>query len=283
VLAAGVDGAVRRIGRTYEIRGMVEKVTSFSDAAGSTVVNEVRNGYNAFTQLALQYQEHAGAVNTGTTPRVSYAYADGSANTIWPTAMTYPNGRVLNVNYAGTPADKLSRLDGVAFGTNVADFDYLGVSTFTRTGYPQPGIQNTLATGTGSNRYASLDRFGRIINKLWDKAGTALVQLQYGYDRSSNRTYRKDVVARGAGQDLDELYRYDGLNQLKKFHRGITGRRQYGNRVAGPTAGVELRRHGKLEELHAVRTGGCGQAPRPHTGCRLSPGETAYGAAFGEQ
>jgi len=77
VLAAGVDGAVRRIGRTYEIRGMVEKVTSFSDAAGSTVVNEVRNGYNDFTQLALQYQEHAGAVNTGTSPRVTYAYADG--------------------------------------------------------------------------------------------------------------------------------------------------------------------------------------------------------------
>jgi len=136
--------------------------------------------------------------------------------------MTYPNGRVLNVNYAGTPADKLSRLDGLTFdGTSVAGFDYLGLGTFVRTDYPQPGIQNTLATGTGANRYASLDRFGRVINKLWDKAGTALVQLQYGYDRSSNRTYRKDVVARGAGQDLDELYRYDGLNQLKKFHRGL--------------------------------------------------------------
>ena len=66
--------------------------------------------------------------------------------------MTYPNGRVLNANYVETSADKLSRLDGVAFGTNVADFDYLGVSTFTRTGYPQPGIQNTLATGTGMRR-----------------------------------------------------------------------------------------------------------------------------------
>jgi hypothetical protein len=47
------------------------------------------------------------------------------------------------------------------------------------------------------------------------------VQLQYGYNRSSNRTYRKDLVTQGAGQDLDELYLYDGLNQLKKFHRGL--------------------------------------------------------------
>jgi hypothetical protein len=171
------------------------------------VLNEVKTGYNDFTQLAAQHQEHAGAVNTGTTPRVQYAYANGSANTIRPTAMTYPNGRVLNVNYAGTPADKLSRLNGLTFdGTSVAGFDYLGLGTFVRTGYPQPGIRNTLATGTGANRYASLDRFGRIINKLWDKAGTALVQLQYGYDRASNRTYRKDLVAQGAGQDLDDLY-----------------------------------------------------------------------------
>jgi hypothetical protein len=38
-----------------------------------------------------------------------------------PTAMTYPNGRVLNVNYAATAADRLGRLDGLAFdGLNVA-------------------------------------------------------------------------------------------------------------------------------------------------------------------
>ena len=136
--------------------------------------------------------------------------------------MTYPNGRVLTANYAGTPADKISRPDGLTFdGTAVASFDYLGLDAFVRTGYPQPGIQNTLATGTGANRYAGLDRFWRVINKLWDKAGTALVQLQYGYDRSSNRKYRKDLVAQSVSQDLDELYQYDGLNQLKKFHRGL--------------------------------------------------------------
>ena len=136
--------------------------------------------------------------------------------------MTYPNGRVLTANYAGTPADKISRPDGLTFdGTAVASFDYLGLGTFVRTGYPQPGVQTTLATGTGANRYAALDRFGRVVDKRWDKARTPLAELQYGYDRSSNRTYRKDVVAQSASQDLDELYQYDRLNQLRKFHRGL--------------------------------------------------------------
>jgi hypothetical protein len=44
--------------------------------------------------------------------------------------------------------------------------------------------------------------------------------LSVGKSRS-NRTYRKNLVARSDGQFLDELYQYDGLNQLKKFHRGL--------------------------------------------------------------
>jgi len=43
----------------------------------------------------------------------------------------------------------------------------------------------------------------------------------YGYDRSSNRTHRRDEAARSHGKTFDELYEYDRLNQLKKFHRGL--------------------------------------------------------------
>lgn len=71
-LGADVDGAVRRIGTTYEVRGLVEKITSYSDAAGTTPANEVQNVYNSFGQLVTQYQEHGGAVNTGTSPKVEY-------------------------------------------------------------------------------------------------------------------------------------------------------------------------------------------------------------------
>jgi len=69
---------------------------------------------------------------------------------------------------------------------------------------------------------------------LWGKYGTdgsssssssganaELVHLMYGYDQASNRTYRRDEVARSDDKTFDELYEYDRLNQLKKFHRGL--------------------------------------------------------------
>ena len=166
-LGNGVAGAVRRIGTTYEVRGLVEKVTSYSDAAGTTPLNEVQNVYNSFGQLAEQYQEHSGAVNTGTTPKVQYAYADGSDNTIRPTSMTYPNGRVLDYLYDDTHADKLSRIrtlrwDGIA----VCRYSYLGLNTFVTTDYLQPQVKLDYALGSGANPYAGFDCFGRIIDLL---------------------------------------------------------------------------------------------------------------------
>jgi RHS repeat-associated protein len=50
--------------------------------------------------------------------------------------------------------------------------------------------------------------------------GNALVHLLYGYDQASNRTYREDLVAQAYDKDFDELYEYDGMQRLKKFHRG---------------------------------------------------------------
>jgi RHS repeat-associated protein len=234
-LGDGVDGAVRRIGTTYEVRGMVEKVTSYSDAAGTAPVNEVQNVYNSFGQLKEQYQEHSGAVNTSTTPKVQYGYADGSANTTRPTSMTYPNGRVLDYLYDDTHADKLSRIRTLRFdGTDVCRYAYLGLNTFVTTDYPQPQVKLDYALGSGANPYTGFDRFGRIIDLLWAKyglsnsssssssggAGNDLVHLKYGYDRASNRTFREDLVAQAYGKDFDELYEYDGLHRLKKFHRG---------------------------------------------------------------
>ncbi len=41
-----------------------------------------------------------------------------------------------------------------------------------------------------------------------------------GYHRASNRTFRKDVVAASHDKRFSELYEYDGVQRLKKFHRG---------------------------------------------------------------
>jgi YD repeat-containing protein len=63
-LGTGVDGAVRRISTTYEVRGMREKISSYSNATvgSGSVVNEVLFTYNDFGQLTADYQDHSGAV-----------------------------------------------------------------------------------------------------------------------------------------------------------------------------------------------------------------------------
>ncbi len=47
-----------------------------------------------------------------------------------------------------------------------------------------------------------------------------LVELQYGYDETSNRLYRRDEVARSNSASFDELYGYDELNRLVSLDRG---------------------------------------------------------------
>jgi hypothetical protein len=91
-LGADIDAAVRRIDRTYEVRGLLEKATSYDKTAGDcpdfaesaqsacggspsprrfwshidnatvgsgSVVNEVQRAYNTFGQLTAEYREHS--------------------------------------------------------------------------------------------------------------------------------------------------------------------------------------------------------------------------------
>ena len=140
-LGAGVDGSVRSIQTAYEIRGMISQVTSTSDTAGTTPVNQVVLTYNQFEQLITDGQNHSGA--GGSPPAVNYGYADGTANTIRPTSITYPNGRVLNITYASGDDDALSRVTNLAFATDADPavvYQYYGLNAFASTTYPQPNV-----------------------------------------------------------------------------------------------------------------------------------------------
>ncbi|MDP1797698.1 MAG: RHS repeat-associated core domain-containing protein [Planctomycetaceae bacterium] len=69
--------------------------------------------------------------------------------------------------------------------------------------------------------YSGLDRFGRVKDNRWiDGAGADLDRIQYGYDRASNRIWRKNVVATALGKQFDEIYSYDGVHRLKDMARG---------------------------------------------------------------
>ena len=232
---AGVDGAVRRLSTTYEVRGMQAKLTSYDNATvgSGSIVNECQFAYNSFGQLVADYQSHSGAVNTGSTPKVQYGYANGSANTIRPTTLTYPNGRVLNYNYGTTGGinDSLSRIGSLIDNdgtTHLADYSYLGQNETVIVSYAQPSVEYILASLTGTNDpdtgdiYSGLDRFGRIKDCRWYNFGnsTDVARLKYGYDRDGDRLWRQDTVAQSLGKNYDEFYSYDGLQRLKDMQRG---------------------------------------------------------------
>jgi YD repeat-containing protein len=173
-LAGGVDGAVRRIQWTYNNRRRRQHVVSHSAASGGSVTSDVQYAYNDFSQLATEYQQHGAAVNVSTSPKVQYAHENGSANTIRRTGCTYPNANALTYGYgsSGGKNDKLSRVEKLTWdSTDVATYEYLGLNEIVIQTYPEPStdVQYTLATGSGSNPYAGLDRFGRIVDLQWEQ------------------------------------------------------------------------------------------------------------------
>jgi hypothetical protein len=73
----------------------------------------------------VSFKSRRGAVNS---------YADGSANTTRPTALTYPNGRELTYDYgtSGSIDDHASRIASVVDedATHLVDYLYLGRQSF---------------------------------------------------------------------------------------------------------------------------------------------------------
>lgn len=117
-LGAGVDGAVRRVSTSYDVRGLVEKITSYDNATigSGGVVNEVVREYNDVGLLTREYQEHGGA-KTGSTPYVGYNYDEAATagqftKGLRRTSIRYPDGRLVPHTYgtSGSDDDNLNRL-----------------------------------------------------------------------------------------------------------------------------------------------------------------------------
>ncbi len=226
---------VRRNDSTYDVRGLREDLTSYDNATvgTGTIVNDVQFAYNDFGQATDTWQSHSGTVNTVSTPKVQYGFADGSANTIRPTSITYPNGRQIDYDY-GTASginDSLSRVASIIDSTpnqHLADFSYLGSSSVVKQESPQANLQYTLVSLTSSNDpdtgdiYSGFDRFGRVKDNRWYDYGssTDVDRIEYGYNRAGNRTYRENTVANTQGKHFDELYGNDLIQRLKDLERG---------------------------------------------------------------
>ena len=239
VLGTGVDGAVRRVARSYEVRGMVAKLTSYDAAAGGNVVNEVLRQYDALGRPVREYQEHRGAASSKSLS-VQHNYADLATCGGRLSSIRYPNGRLVDYAYTSAAGASLSRPDAIAEdnngvpGNTLSRYTYLGLDTIVAEDYPQPQVKLDYL-GSASGRYAGFDNFGRVVQQLWQNYGTnqAVNQFRYGYDRASNRTWRQNVVSGHLTPPapLDEFYTNDGDDRLIQLQRGTLNLQKTG--VAG--------------------------------------------------
>ena len=192
-LGTGVDGTVRRIQRAYEVRGMVDQITSYDAATAGNKLNEVVREYNDFGQLSKDYQEHEGAKDANTLD-VQYAYTNGSSNHTRLTGITYPNARVLHHEYSSGDDNNLSRLTYLSetnsAGTHYAEYTYLGLGRVLKTDYTEPDLRQDVTHRDGSGLYDYIDRFGRVVDHLWYDYGASAdaARIKHGYDQASNRT-----------------------------------------------------------------------------------------------
>jgi len=232
-LGSGIDGAVRRISLEYNARGLMTKIGSYNNATvgSGTLVNEVVRSYDAFNQMAEDAQSHSGAVD-GSTPKVAYTYADGTANTTRRLSLTYPCGKLVTMSYgaASSADDRLSRLAGVSLdgeGTALGAFTWMGAGRLVELSMPQPGLALSYRHASGEpagdagDPYSGYDRFGRTVDMRWNKilSAESVDRIQYGYDRMNRRLWRQDLAAPAETQQ-DRFYGYDGLGQVKDSSLG---------------------------------------------------------------
>ena len=206
-LGSGVDGAVRRIESAYDGQGNAYLVTSYDATTGGNVVNQVQREFNGLGQLTREYQATNGAVNTGTTPSVQYAYSfapSGSTNHSRLTSITYPNGRVITYNYASGLSDTISRLTSITDGaTTLESYEYLGLDTVVKRAQgsgvrldyttPLPGSQGPSGGSTATNSASHRPDWSNPGNALVSDNARATVSLSAGGSSS------EDLTATGFG------------------------------------------------------------------------------------
>jgi RHS repeat-associated protein len=231
-LASGVDGTIRRIARTYADDGRAVTISSWNGTSGGTILNEVKQEYNAWGQLHLDWQAHGGAVSGGALA-VEYAYSDGSDNHLRLIQMIYPNGTEVEPRYNAGVDERLGRITSFGYPgsstfTPILDFSYAGVAIPVHMVYPEPGLQWTILSQSGENPlgktpYAGVDNFGRLVKARWlttETSPATRVHVNYWYDRGSRRTWREVPNAPSVNKE-SERYGYDGLSQLTNRQRGL--------------------------------------------------------------
>ena len=98
----------------------------------------------------------------------------------------------------------MSRLATIGDGTNTyAAYKYLGAGRIVEEDYAAPDVRLSYDPD-GDNSFPALDRFGRVLDQLWERYGQTpevLDHYSYTHDRAGNRTSRTNEL----NHDFDEL------------------------------------------------------------------------------
>jgi hypothetical protein len=90
---------------------------------------------------------------------------------------------------------------GVSYGI---DWFLFGKRAAARVGYPNPNLRYDMAHGSGSDPYAGVDRFDRVVDLLWRDLGrnADAERIQHAYDRADN------------ANSLDQVRTHNPANEL---------------------------------------------------------------------
>jgi RHS repeat-associated protein len=246
-LGTNIDGLVRSIKRTYDSRGRLENVYSYSDTAGAgTVRNRINNYYYDSLSDNIGKFWFANQYHDATTPysftEIHDTSVDGSGiyNDQLRTAVwVYPKGSKLAIRRGHADAlqhtdnldDRLGRITAADFSptgapadyANVADYAYNGASRLVSVDYSVPDVKREMFNSGTPTNYDAFDRFGRTLRQEWDKYNTGAGvrdQFNYAYDYAGNRLSRDIPSGLYATNDRDETYVYDGLLRLSQSNNG---------------------------------------------------------------
>ncbi|GAA5142419.1 hypothetical protein GCM10023213_28340 [Prosthecobacter algae] len=229
-LAAGINDTVRRLQTAYDSKRLLRaSVTSYNDPVPGqgSLLNEVAFEYDELANLSADRQAHSGPV-TPETPSVLYKNETGWSNSARRQYMIYPDGlRLLDYDYGpdGEVDDKLSRVRALKSASEDEDtcrYTYIGSGRCVEIAYPQPSVRLSYRkaalapAGDAGDAYNGYDRFGRTVDMRWlqgEGDANVLDRIQYGFNRVSNRTWRRNLAALLGGQD--QAWIYDGLSQVK--------------------------------------------------------------------
>ena len=235
-----------RTAYTYGDAGERLTATTFDVATGgsSNETSKLTYIYDGFYNITEEKQDHdpTSGGGAGDPKSVFWAYdTTVSSSSTYSKAyrldkITYPNGRVIQLNYDGHSGidDAIGRANAIeedSSGDDIVSYTYLGSGRMARKDYAAPDVRLDFIDESGEGSDAnddyevSLDAFGRPLRHQWetyDGSGDAeddLIHLAHAYDRNSNRLYDH---RKGPGNNAwSKAYTQDELDRITAHDTGL--------------------------------------------------------------